>query len=82
MFKPSCDACSSSSLIGVTCLEREDLHDAGMDQVQHVDVFSSLLVCAVTVSITFAHQKNGFVNIAFQPIVLETCKEFGVEWGP
>merc|ERR1712012_924071 len=28
------------------------------------------------------YQKSGFANIASQPIVMETCQEFGVEWEP
>ena len=76
-------------------LEREGHDHAGLDwgifQIEkeleahitrciHVDVFYSLLVCAVTVSLMFCVIGSLVLPTLLPNLSMETCAEFGVEW--
>jgi len=78
-------------------LERESHDYTGLDwgifQIQnaldtyitgcmHIDIFLSAGLSCHRVHHVLPYQQSGFANIASQPIVMETCKEFGVDWEP
>jgi len=67
--------------------------DWGIFQVQHaldtyvtgipsIDIWLSAGLSCHRVHHVLPYQKSGFANIASEPALRETCKEFGVEWAP
>jgi len=49
---------------------------------QYVDIFLTAGLGTHRVHHVLPGQKSGFANIISEPVIMEVCKEFKVEWVP
>jgi hypothetical protein len=56
--------------------------DTYVTGIKHVDIFLTAGLGTHRAHHVLPYQKSGFANIASEPALRETCKEFGVEWAP